>query len=405
MNISQEQFEAVKNFAIKANIATVITSLNTPVSTFDSSLISKLNDGEYIKHDLNLHPLLMEKLSTERFITFTMADYRAEENVFYTHGEKLYPSEEQLEIIKRDNFGALKEGYRCLKFLTKEQYDTNFSIKKAQNDYDHFVAEWKRLLPMYETYIGYEDFKQLAQKYGVADLISAWDTPVFPPIKPQNTKSRLKFSGEVYPTYFSEIATKGCEVSYADYDEQLEKLVIHGNKFSLTEQQLADLKADNFALVFDENGYTFISNKAQTALMVEAVEENKRYREFSKAYDQTQTRINIEKYGDECKLQHDVLAALPFPYYVAIKVNIRLLQPTGNLTGARKNTVDHIVVEEAFSKGRLKRKENEFLCGGNSSYGLTSRKNDGHTIHTRHGELPYKVTCDRCLEIAHRLLK
>lgn len=406
MTITQEQFDALKKFAIDEKLSTPLVNYDTAPIVFDYSLLADMYEGEYIKHTAHLSQLIMEQLKKDHFVTFTMQDYQADSNQFDVSGITITPNEKQLEMIKRDNFGVVILGYHCLKFLNKEQYQFNYSVKKAKNDYDMFASEWKRLAPIFELHRNYNEFKKEAQEYGVADLLSAWDEPVPPPHKPENTDSRIKLIGEVYPAYFSKIASEGCEISYADYDEAIQKLMVHKMQFKLEEQQLADLKADNFAIIFDKNGFTYIANKQQTFLKQQTVEENKRYLEFRKAYSKARDRIALEKYIDQCKLQHDGLAALPFPYYVAVKVNMFLLTPNSNGTGTRKNTVQHIVVEEAFSKGRLKRNSNEFLCGGNSHYGLSSRKNDGlANDSTRYGSVPYEVTCDRCLKLAHRLLK
>lgn len=404
MNVSKEQFEVIKNFAIEANISTTITTLNEPIAPFDYSLLSKMYEGEYIKHSANIHPLFIKKIQEDRYITFTMEQYSKETNSFHSYGEDFYPNEGQLEIIQRDNFGALSAGYNCLKFLNKEQYQFNHSVKKAQNDYDQFISEWKRLSPMFEVYANFQKIKQQAQEYECGELIEKWDTPIFPPNKPENTKSRISTYGAISPFYMQNIS-KGSQVTYADIDQETGLLTVYGQNFKLSDEQVAELKSDNFALIFDQNGFPYISNKHQAQLMQQYVEENKYYLEFSKAYSDVKYKIMLEKYGDICKLQHDELAKLPFPYYVAIKVNMRLLTPNSRLTGERSNTVQHIVVEEAFSRGRLKRDAQEFLCGGDSHLGLTSREQDGGYNITRHGIMPYEVTCNRCLEIAKRIIK
>lgn len=79
-------------------------------------------------------------------------------------------------------------------------------------------------------------------------------------------------------------------------------------------------------------------------------------------------------------------ARLPFKWR-----GVAMDNPTQNHTGYT-NGRDHIVLDEAFSRGRLHREAGEALCGAPSA-NLWNPAYEG------------RVTCKKCLEMAQRIVE
>lgn len=79
----------------------------------------------------------------------------------------------------------------------------------------------------------------------------------------------------------------------------------------------------------------------------------------------------------------ELCARLPFTWHAVAMDN-----PTQNHTGYT-NGADHIVLDEDFTSGRLRRTVGQALCGGDTA-NLWNPSFENH------------VTCKRCLEMAER---
>ena len=85
--------------------------------------------------------------------------------------------------------------------------------------------------------------------------------------------------------------------------------------------------------------------------------------------------------------------AISFDYTTGIKaVRSGLLRgSSGN--GRNRATVNHLIVKEPFTEGRLSREANTFLCDPNSS--LVKVEDGEH-------DKPREVTCSACLDLLER---
>ena len=104
--------------------------------------------------------------------------------------------------------------------------------------------------------------------------------------------------------------------------------------------------------------------------------------------------------------QKNIFSVLPFTWYTGIKTVLSGLTEKSWGDGEQANTVNHLVVAEDYSNGRLKRKAHSFLCtaGGfgsaEDSKKEYSLKIAGYIVDT----VPHKITCKTCLTRIERLL-
>ena len=97
--------------------------------------------------------------------------------------------------------------------------------------------------------------------------------------------------------------------------------------------------------------------------------------EYKKQREQIQREMDLE--AD--RLRHkrrdkalDFHSSIKFPakYHIGIKENLSGLSANSFGDGHKKNTVYHLILNEAFKEGRVERKPGEFLCSqSNSKYG------------------------------------
>lgn len=83
---------------------------------------------------------------------------------------------------------------------------------------------------------------------------------------------------------------------------------------------------------------------------------------------------------------------IPFNYSLGYKVVLSGLTEGSACNGVKRNTVLHIVLDEDYEEGRLKRHKGDFLCKASSS------KMWNETISNSRG----RVTCKQCLSAAKR---
>lgn len=91
---------------------------------------------------------------------------------------------------------------------------------------------------------------------------------------------------------------------------------------------------------------------------------------------------------------------LPFAWKTNIKQVISGLTENSNGNGSNKRTVMHIVLDEDFKKGRLKRHKDDYLCSDKK----TSNWSAPNSSLTR-DSFKEAVTCKACLSIANRLVE
>lgn len=86
--------------------------------------------------------------------------------------------------------------------------------------------------------------------------------------------------------------------------------------------------------------------------------------------------------------------AIPFDYTTAHKIRLSGLQRGSTGTGRYRDTVNHLLVKEPFSEGRLSREADQYLCDPNSKARFPSGEGE-------HDE-PREVTCQSCLDLMER---
>lgn len=85
---------------------------------------------------------------------------------------------------------------------------------------------------------------------------------------------------------------------------------------------------------------------------------------------------------------------IPFEYTTGIKLRLSGLARGSAGSGRARDTVNHLLVKESFSEGRLSRDADTFLCDPNG----TPRFPVGEGEHDE----PREVTCIACLDLMHR---
>lgn len=93
--------------------------------------------------------------------------------------------------------------------------------------------------------------------------------------------------------------------------------------------------------------------------------------------------------------QHADLENLPFEWYTDIKQVLSGLSEHSNGSGMKRNSVEHIMLNEDFKKGRFSRKKHDYLC--------SPKKVSNWGIRDRYEKL--EVTCKACLSRAETLIK
>lgn len=135
---------------------------------------------------------------------------------------------------------------------------------------------------------------------------------------------------------------------------------------------------------------------------VSVVEREKQERkERKKLAKKTRERARIREKRLKREKRANFWSEYDIPVKFRVQDNIRIgeLKKGSSGTGRAKNTVDHFVVRESFSEGRLSREKGEFLC-----------KNEGEWAHLHDPKEPITdpdettpvVTCKTCLKRMER---
>lgn len=128
-------------------------------------------------------------------------------------------------------------------------------------------------------------------------------------------------------------------------------------------------------------------------------EEEKRRRELAKrARERNQARKERLKREERREFwnQYDI----PIPFTIQDNTRIGQLQRGSTGTGKTSNTVEHFVVKESFTEGRLSRENGEFLCqnaGERGHWGIGKKD-----LITDPDETTPKITCKTCLKRMER---
>jgi hypothetical protein len=103
-------------------------------------------------------------------------------------------------------------------------------------------------------------------------------------------------------------------------------------------------------------------------------------------------RARKEKERNEQAKAFNAALGIPVPFRPAQKIVLNGCYEY-NISGARRNSVEHVLLKAAIRIGRIKRAEGQLLCGASrGSFGLSADcDNEDHI---------YAITCKRCLEIA-----
>lgn len=92
---------------------------------------------------------------------------------------------------------------------------------------------------------------------------------------------------------------------------------------------------------------------------------------------------------------------IPFSFRVGIKEVLSGLSESSWGDGARKNSKNHIILDESISIGRLKRNSGDFLCSQQANAANWSGQNDESLVHEhpQNGStVKLPITCKACLK-------
>jgi hypothetical protein len=119
-------------------------------------------------------------------------------------------------------------------------------------------------------------------------------------------------------------------------------------------------------------------------------EEQASRREEDLEYAAERARRELER-NEQAKAFNASLG-IPVPFRPAQKIVLNGCYE-GNGSGARRGSVEHVLLKGDLSVGRIKRTEGQLLCGtSRGSFGLSADYDNEDHI--------YAITCKRCLEIA-----
>ncbi|HEV8513966.1 MAG TPA: hypothetical protein VGQ59_11850 [Cyclobacteriaceae bacterium] len=96
---------------------------------------------------------------------------------------------------------------------------------------------------------------------------------------------------------------------------------------------------------------------------------------------------------------------LPVKWDVGRKDVLSGLSENSMGNGYRSSTVHHIVLKEDLTSGRLRRKQNDFLCSANGNNGKDWSGSNSEPVRVSDGDNKLyapKITCRSCLRIAIR---
>lgn len=99
---------------------------------------------------------------------------------------------------------------------------------------------------------------------------------------------------------------------------------------------------------------------------------------------------------------------LPFKYDVGEKEVLSGLSERSWGDGRRKNTVIHLLVEEDWTQGRMKRKAGDFLCtslSGSNGNGWSGQNLRLRAHNGENQEYTPAVTCKQCLKMMNKYAK
>lgn len=89
--------------------------------------------------------------------------------------------------------------------------------------------------------------------------------------------------------------------------------------------------------------------------------------------------------------------AMPFAWRPAEAIRVGWLTPESNGSGTGRMTVVHIMLEEPFERGRLRRRAGQLLCPARPR-DLEGGWHSGESVEV------LRVTCPRCIEAGRRIL-
>lgn len=130
---------------------------------------------------------------------------------------------------------------------------------------------------------------------------------------------------------------------------------------------------------------------------IELINRKRKEQELLEIQKKNIFRINAEIFFQQF--------CFPFKYDVGEKEVLSGLSENSWGDGRRKNTVIHLLLEEDWTDGRLRRKKGDFLC--TSCSGSNGNSWSGQNLQIRHhdGEnqqyMP-KVSCKQCLKMMER---
>lgn len=404
LNLTNENLTKINDFLNELKISSVLTQykevppfalcLNPtpkngtlvdwciPSTTFINSLSDKSNPIQ--------NPYLIDSsnINEAGFLIIESQDFRL--------------SESQVEQIKKDNFGAIKFLGYTANLLSKAEYEYNLSAEKIRQEKELVLDQFHHHSNNYSLYELYKTTKAGLDERQFMSGLDDWASPAFKPIKPKHTGEMVRLVSSLQHSFQTLIAN-GVEVSSDNLDENSWLLKAIDHTFKLPISAGLELKQNGKAWLYESNGYTFICTPEQREANLAYLEHAKQFEAFNKALTESSELLTAEIQAENAIAQHEIFEMLPFDYYVAIKVNVRLLTQNSWGDGAKRNTVMHIVPTTELT-GRLKRKANEYLCGGSSSYGTPSEKHDAILNNSGYGLHKPEITCKSCLDKAMKIL-
>jgi hypothetical protein len=94
----------------------------------------------------------------------------------------------------------------------------------------------------------------------------------------------------------------------------------------------------------------------------------------------------------------------PVKFHVEVKEVLSGLSESSSGNGQKKSSKIHLILDEDFSNGRLKRTKGDFLCSQQKKYGNWSGQNDEQYFCYIDRDTKYvpAITCQECLKKAKR---
>ena len=189
--------------------------------------------------------------------------------------------------------------------------------------------------------------------------------------------------------------------------------MIDGKILAYPDNQKEAFDIDNYLTIKDTEklfehltsghlAYMAVSGVSPTWITVPELNALMQYREIERDCSKLIESWRELKFGierEEARLrtveQHTYLESLPFNWYTDVKQVLSGFSVNSNGCGMKKNTVEHIRLNDDFKKGRFSRKKHDYLCSPKKVANWSDQEQYDKS----------EVTCKACLIRAKALIK